>query len=231
MRIITWNCNGALRRKFHKIEQFKADIVIIQECENPEQTADKIYKKWASNFLWIGENKNKGLGIFCKDPLKLTHNKWETNGTKYFISANINKRFNIVAAWNHHANSPNFGYIGQFWKYLQANKHLMTSSIIIAGDFNSNKIWDEWDRWWNHSDVVRELEDINIRSLYHEHFKELQGKEKTPTLYLQRNVKKPYHVDYVFADRKTFGKIKNIEIGKRSEWLKCSDHMPIIFKV
>jgi len=230
MKIITWNCNGAFRKKFHLLEQFNADIEVIQECENPEAATDEAYKQWASNFLWTGENKNKGLGIFCRASLKVKNNNWETNKTKYFISANIDNKFNIVGAWNHHADSPNFGYIGQLWKYLQVNKSLMRQTII-AGDFNSNKIWDEWDRWWNHSDVVRELEEIGIRSLYHEYFGEEQGKEKTPTLYLQKNIQKPYHIDYVFADKNAFKKIKNIKIGDKSDWLKWSDHMPMVFEL
>ena len=97
MRIVNWNCNGAFRKKFSLLEQFNADIVVIQECENPEVANDKLYKEWATNFIWIGENKNKGLGIFCKDSLKLSNNNWETNELKYFISATINEDFNT---WN-----------------------------------------------------------------------------------------------------------------------------------
>ena len=111
MRIINWNCNGAFRKKFKQLEQFEADIIVIQECEDPESSNDKIYKEWAKNFIWIGDNKNKGLGIFCTESLKISNNNWETNNLKYFISANINDEFNIVGLWNHHANSPTFGYI------------------------------------------------------------------------------------------------------------------------
>ena len=105
------------------------------------------------------------------------------------------------------------------------------SKALIIGDFNSNKIWDKLDRWWNHTDVVRELEEIEIRSLYHEYFNEEQGEEQCPTFYLQKNILKPYHIDYVFADRKTFDKIKNIEIGQKIEWLQWSDHMPILIEL
>lgn len=227
MIIVTWNCNGALRKKFSLLEQFNADIIVIQECEDPERSNDKSYKEWANNYIWIGENKNKGLGIFCTESLKISNNNWETNNLKYFISANINDEFNIVGLWNHHANSPTFGYIGQFWKYLQINKSLMSKALIV-GDFNSNKIWDKWDRWWNHTDVVRELEEIEIRSLYHEYFNEEQGEEQSPTFYLQKNSLKPYHIDYVFATKKTFKSPKAFKIGKKSEWLQWSDHMPIL---
>ena len=132
--------------------------------------------------------------------------------------------------WNHQANSPTFKYIGQFWKFLQINKSFMKDSFII-GDFNSNSIWDVWDRWWNHSDVVRELNEINIRSLYHEFYNEEQGKESTPTFYLQKNLIKKYHIDYAFADKGKFPVIKKLSIGEHLDWLDSSDHMPIFIEI
>ena len=105
MRIITWNCNGAFRKKFHDLEQFQADILVIQECEDPNRSTDKNYKTWASNFIWSGENKNKGLGIFCNSNVILSDNNWPKNDTKHFISAKVNNDFDIIAVWNHYANS------------------------------------------------------------------------------------------------------------------------------
>ncbi|MDX2468996.1 MAG: endonuclease/exonuclease/phosphatase family protein, partial [SAR324 cluster bacterium] len=70
MKIVTWNCNGALRKKLETLENFDADILVIQECENPELST-KDYKEWASNFLWKGDNKNKGIGIFAKKDIEL----------------------------------------------------------------------------------------------------------------------------------------------------------------
>lgn len=66
MKIVTWNCNGAFRKKFASVSNFNADIYIIQECENPEKSEHKDYLKWANNYLWTGDSKNKGLGIFTK---------------------------------------------------------------------------------------------------------------------------------------------------------------------
>ncbi len=230
MKIVNWNCNGAFRKKFKLLEQFDADIIVIQECEDPERSIDTNYKDWAKNYIWIGDNKNKGLGIFCKEVIKISNNNWQRENLKYFLSATINDDFNLIGLWNHHANSPTFGYIGQFWKYLQINKSLMSKAIII-GDFNSNKIWDKWDRWWNHSDVVRELEEIGIRSLYHDYHNERQGEESVPTFYLQKNVLKPFHIDYAFADEKEFAVIKKFEIGLNNNWIQWSDHMPILIEI
>ena len=230
MKIVTWNCNGAFRKKFYTMENFNADILVIQECEYPSKCSDEKYKGWAKNYLWSGDNKNKGIGIFCNSHVDISKNEWEHGGTKHFISAKINSCFDLIAVWNHHANSPNFRYIGQFWKYLQINKNKIDRALIL-GDFNSNKIWDKWDRWWNHTDVVRELEEIGIRSLYHEYFNHPQGEEIHPTFYLQKKVEKPYHIDYIFASKKYHPKIISMEIGSVDTWLPFSDHMPIVVEI
>ncbi len=38
MKIITWNCNLAFMKKFESLIDKNADILIIQECENPAET-------------------------------------------------------------------------------------------------------------------------------------------------------------------------------------------------
>lgn len=230
MKIITWNCNGALRKKFEHLLCLNADILVIQECENPVETSDKEYKHWAENHLWIGDTKNKGLGIFTNKNISLKKldwtNSYKDHTVKHFLPCSVNGEFELLAVWAHQNNSPNFGYIGQFWKYLQSNKAKIYNSIIV-GDFNSNVVWDEWDRWWNHSDVVKELKEIGIESLYHKFNNEEQGKESQPTFYLHRNLTKPYHIDYCFAPHKFQESLKNVTVSKYENWKHLSDHVPI----
>lgn len=231
MKIITWNCNGAFRKKFENLLDLNADLLVIQECENPSETKDKKYIDWATNYLWIGDTKNKGLAVFAKQNIDLKKLNWsdsyKDHRVKHFLPCSVNCDFNLIAVWTHQNNSPNFGYMGQFWKYLQVNKSKLNNSII-AGDFNSNTKWDEWDRWWNHSDVVNELKEIGIESLYHKFTKEEQGKETQPTFYLHRNVLKPYHIDYCFASTMFTDKIKNVTVECFDKWKHLSDHSPII---
>jgi endonuclease/exonuclease/phosphatase family metal-dependent hydrolase len=52
------------------------------------------------------------------------------------------------------------------------------------------------------------------------------GTERDATLFLQRNLKKPYHIDYAFIPKNLLPS-STIEIGESHTWLKYSDHMPV----
>ncbi|WP_422355403.1 endonuclease/exonuclease/phosphatase family protein [Roseivirga pacifica] len=234
MKIVTWNCNGAFRKKFEHISDFNADIYIIQECENPAESRHPKYQEWAQNYIWTGDTKNKGLAVFARPEIQLTKldwvNQYRDHFVKHFLPCQINQEFDLLAVWTHRNNSPNFRYIGQLWKYLQVNKDKLNTAII-AGDFNSNSRWDEWDRWWNHTDVVNELKELGIESFYHKLTGEQQGKETKPTLYFQRNLERPYHIDYIFGSQRFSNHLKKIEVGQASKWLEISDHMPILCEI
>lgn len=230
LKVITWNCNGAFRRKFDQLREFDADILVIQECEDPAKSKDFAYQAFASNYLWTGPTKNKGIGVFARHGIPLTKIAFDVGQLELFLPVLIDHQWPLLACWTRHANSPTFGYIGQLWKLLQMDPpFLSTAAAMVIGDLNSNAKWDLWDRWWNHSDVVRKLVSLGLKSAYHQHFSELQGEETQPTLFLQRKLEKPYHVDYGF-----FGQgwvVQDVEVGGQTPWLELSDHMPVVFKI
>jgi exonuclease III len=228
MRIVTWNCNGAFRRKLEQIDVLQADVLVIQECEDPSRSnAD--YATWAGQHIWAGSNKNKGLGVFVKGDTSIAALDWPSEGLEQFLPVRINDEFDLLAVWTKQAGGAAFRYIGQFWKYLQKHKSNLTASTLICGDFNSNNIWDRRGRIWNHSECVRELDEIGFSSLYHLAVNELQGLESRPTFFLHRNLQKPYHIDYAFAHRHRIPNAwTKIQIGDPSDWLQHSDHMPVI---
>lgn len=234
MNLVTWNCNGAFRNKTFLFDKSKYDILVIQECEDPSKSTED-YKQWASNYLWIGNNKNKGLGVFCNGDIEIEKLQWSDINTNYkneqlesFLPCLINKEIILIAVWTKKANSEVFGYIGQLWKYLQLHKDkLKDKKVIIIGDFNSNSIWDKWDRWWNHLDVVNELLELDILSVYHKLNNEAQGKESVPTFYLQKKLEKPYHIDYIFMSNNLFNNNLKLNIGEINKWMNYSDHLPM----
>lgn len=228
MRIITWNCNGALRRKFAKLDALEADVLVIQECEDPARS-DRTYRDWAGNHVWAGDNKNKGIGIFARRDQTVQQMDWSANGLKEFLPVTIDHEIQLVGVWTKQNWDHDYPYIGQLWKYLELHSPKIEETTIICGDFNSNQIWDRPGRMWNHSECVRALETRGLRSLYHLAKNEVQGGESAPTFFLHRKITKPYHIDYVFAHeaRLRDSQLK-VEVGTPTDWLSASDHMPII---
>lgn len=231
MFIVSWNCGGALRNKFSALQDLLPDIAIVQECEDPSRSASDEYKKWAGNHLWVGDDKNRGLGVFAKPHISIEPAELQSNGLKTFLPCKIQQSILLVGVWTRKTESYDYRFIGQLWKYLHLHKvALEANTSIIMGDLNSNVIWDRRHSLAKHSDVVRELANIGLESAYHRVRSVPQGKEPDPTFFLQRNLKKPYHIDYAFIPAAWLESCI-VEIGDSTHWLKYSDHMPLRVKV
>lgn len=230
MKIISWNCNGAFRKKFQYIEHFDADIYVITECEDPKISKDLKYQEFAQNHIWYGLNKHKGVGVFCKPEIELSIPSWFNPDRKYIIPIHVNHQFYLYACWLCYLKPPQRPYIGQLWEYIQENKQHLNNCILL-GDFNSNKIWDKHTRCWNHSHVVAELETLKIESLYHRSFQDQQGTEQYPTFYLRRKLSSPYHIDYAFASTSLLSASSTLKVGAFDDWIPYSDHMPLLINL
>ena len=222
MRIISWNCNGKFRDKYAYIQKFDADLLVIQECENPSTRGTEDYRHFASNSLWIGENQNKGLGIFAKEGITLQSNNWPAYCLRYFLSVRVNDLFDLLGVW---ACKP---YISEYYIYQSINLSQYSSNTIIMGDFNSNAIWDSQNKPRNHSTVVQELSNVGLASAYHLTTNEQQGNESHPTYYQYRNRQKGYHIDHCFAAPHL---ISDYQILFEADTLLYSDHVPICLTI
>lgn len=229
LRIVTWNCNGALRKKWSALEAFGADVYVIQECENPTTIKDGAYREWASNHLWVGRNKNKGLGVFARNGASLEAVTLDLEPHELFLPCRV-MGAPLLASWTLKADSTIPSYIGQLWGVLQHLKGFLDHPhALLAGDLNSNAQWDSRHPTCNHSNVVATLAEMGLRSLYHQLLGIGHGNEPDPTFYLHRKTTKPYHIDYVFAGP-GWG-LEHIEIGATADWLGMSDHMPLVTRI
>lgn len=228
MRLATWNCNGALRRKLSEADALEADILVVQECENPAQFSGD-YRDWAADYAWIGYGKSKGIGVFPRKGQSIEALNWESDGFELFLPVRIGGDIEVIAVWTQNASPSSTAYIGQFWHYLQLNCEKFGPRTLIAGDLNSNAIWDKPRRVWNHSTCITTLEAAGFLSLYHLATGEAQGTESQSTFFLHRSALKPYHIDYVFANKAILGESSPVvSVGRYQDWIGCSDHMPII---
>lgn len=232
MRIITWNCQGAFRKKIDIILRYQPDLLIVPESEHPDKLIFNESNPKPNCFHWHGDNRHKGIGIYSYTGYTFEVLTEFNPEFRYIIPIRVTghgKTCILFAIWAM-PNKENYEarYIGQVWNAIHHYNHLFQGSIILIGDFNSNKIWDYKKRVGGHSGVVRKLEENNIHSVYHAHFGIEQGKEEHPTFFLQRKQNKPYHIDYCFASSDMMQKVKNIEIGNFENWIGYSDHTPLI---
>jgi len=222
----------AFRKKADFILTFKPDILIVPECEHPEKLLFSIGSPKPTDILWFGKNRNKGLAIFSYSNFRFKVLDNHNQDLQMIIPIPVTNgqfEFNLFAVWANNPTDRDGQYIEQVWKAVHHYSNLLTDTkTILVGDFNSNTIWDRKYRQSNHSNVVKLLEDRVIFSTYHFHHKQIQGTEKHPTLYMYRHKDKPYHIDYCFASKDLLDKVSSVEIGEFDEWIKYSDHVPVI---
>lgn len=234
MRIITWNCNMAFRKKFDKIIQLNPDLLILQECENDEKLKEALKGEDYNQILWLGNNPHKGVGAISFNSVEISFKSDYNPEFEYIIPLHVktkNKEINLLSIWAMpHKTERSKSYVGQIWGAINYYAESFNEPSILIGDFNSNAIWDKKYRIGNHSNVVEFLKEKEITSLYHKIFKVEHGHESDPTLFLLKNKEKPYHLDYFFASEKLISNKTSLRVGAFDDWIKLSDHMPIIIE-
>jgi len=232
MRIITWNCNMAFRKKADVIVAYRPDILIVPECECIERLLFSPNTTKPSDILWFGNSQHKGLAILAYNNLKLTLLDKYNPEFRLVIPIAVSGAgvdLNLFAVWAYNPDDPDGRYVEQVWKAIHHYDRLLSAkTTILAGDFNSNTIWDRKRRAGNHSNVVKYLEERDIHSAYHVHHRQTQGFEQHPTFYLYKHENKPYHLDYCFISKNLLKRLQSVEVGEHAYWTQFSDHVPVI---
>ena len=236
VNILSWNCNKAFRKKCGLFSDKNYDVLVIAECENPAavQFPDFIHEMYS--YRWIGDNKNSGLCVFVRKDweLKLLDD-YRDQVISYVLPVKITsakEQIALFAIWACPGDNNKFRYIGQVWLYLKKYlEKFPKNGVLLAGDFNSNMIWDNEHEEGCHTDVVRLLQSKHIESIYHTLKKEHHGAETIKTLYMYRKKDKGYHIDYCFASQDIRQNYVTCIIGEYDQWIKHSDHMPITLRI
>lgn len=224
----------AFRKKAAVILKHKPDILVVPECEHPDKFGFD-GRLQPSDWLWFGNNLNKGLGIFSYGRFRLRVRRGHNPDFKTIIPVSVNDgrvAFTLYAVWAWNPHDPDGKYVEQVWKALNYyDRRLTKAPVILAGDFNSNTIWDKKFRIGNHSHVVKRLEEKKIYSAYHLHHKQTQGAERHATLYMYRHKDKPYHIDYCFLSADLAARVESVKIGSHRFWTRFSDHVPVMVNI
>ena len=225
LRIITWNCRGAFRKKHAHIAALKPDILIVQECEVPEKWPDL----GATAIHRIGDSPHKGLAVISFGPWHGRPAHQPPTDLRYFLPMHIAGpvSFNLLGIWAMERCDAGLSYVGQVRAAIERYAGwLSTGPAVVAGDWNANAIWDRPDKghtpFWN---AVTTLQDVGLCSAYHSTRRLAFGRERQRTYTSPK--RNPYHIDYCFMPEPWTRNLHSVKIGGR-HWNQHSDHKPII---
>jgi hypothetical protein len=139
MKIITWNCNMAFRKKAGLILTYKPDILVIPECEHPDKLKFLPGIPEPADKLWFGTNLNKGLGIFSYSKFRFKLHKTYNPALKMVIPVAVTGgdfKLMLYAVWANNPDDPDGQYVEQVWKAIHHyDKHIsnkQTKKVCIV---------------------------------------------------------------------------------------------------
>jgi exodeoxyribonuclease III len=232
MRIVVWNCAQGLDKKCDRLMSLRPDLAIVPECAEPDVLRKKAPGFEFGDCEWSGELKNKGLGVFAFNGHTLRrHQSWDRR-FHLFLPVEVRgaSKLNLLATWafNHRAPAtvtPNpvttMQAITHYEPFLRAH------DAIMAGDFNSNIIWDKEGRYSSFAQLNAALEALGLRSAYHAKHGQRFGEEQHPTHFFQWNAAKTFHIDYAYVPDKWLPRVLEVTVGDADGWLAHSDHAPL----
>jgi exodeoxyribonuclease-3 len=231
----------ALDRKFEALLKIRPDVAVVSECARPERfLARAKLNMLPHDPVWIGQNPNKGLAVFAFNHYRARLSKPYYRTLRYIAPVHITGplSFNLLAVWAQNASAGGIrkNYAGPLQLALDRYKSFLAGGpALVAGDLNSNAIWDKPGWKINHMTAVETLKNLGLVSAYHELSGESHGQEKLPTIYWRDRAKDgpTYHIDYVFVPNRWLARVHSLVVGTFEDWCGSglSDHVPIIVDI
>jgi exonuclease III len=206
----------------------RPDVAVVPECS---RDAMGICEQEGYSTCWVGDNKNKGLGVLAARPWRLEKVKRPTQ--KWIVPVRVTgpTNFLLLGVWATRVGEvKELNYIGQIFEAIRKHPRWFTGErpVVICGDFNSNATFDHARKLRNHSAVVKQLAEKGVVSAYHTFFKKEHGQEAHPTHYFWHQKERCFHIDYIFVPREWASCLTNVTVGTYREWRPVSDHVPIV---
>ncbi len=230
MKLVTWNCQGAFRKKFARIARGAPDVAVIQECEHPDRLKWQGAQPPPTSQIWFGSNANRGVGIFSWTNLEFAPAEDYDPSIQYCVPVRVSggSSFNLLAVWAMQHADPRLSYIAQVnLAIITYRNFIETGDTVLLGDLNSNQQQGSLGRLGSHDWVVRGLSDLDLVSAYHYFHRQVQGQESQSTFFMNRNLARPFHLDYVFIPRRWLKSLDKVWVGNPQIWLRYSDHCPV----
>jgi len=229
LRIVTWNCNMALRLKFDRLRSLRPDVAIIQECADPDGA--KGWRPDCTGCDWIGFNPDKGLGVFSFGDLTLTRSASYAETYALYLPVTVTGwcHFNLLGLW---AADPRKIPAGATNDPAAALCHyrgfLATGPTVVTGDFNRLPQQISARRGGPGSSVVDLLAGAGLTNADFAMSDASGQPALRRTHFHQRKFSRGFVVDYIFIPTAEAACLVAFEVGDPHDWITWSDHVPLM---
>ena len=233
MKIVIWNVMNGMGRP-EQIDLFKSlqpDLAILPELKEKNINALK-----PNDAVWITNNHEnnspKGLGLLSFNQTSLYPLSRDEDMEIYIpVSVyNPSYKFDLLGVWNFYFECKQGRFRGVKgkgqleWAAIERYKRQLVQPCLFAGDWNLGPTFAQD----NFLRICEELDEINIKSLYHEfHQLDLSTSNnmtfRTPT-------KKYHHLDHFFGSELFVDNMVGYEIMDVDK-ATLSDHSPVVLSL
>lgn len=228
MRIIVWNCQGGFKskKKFKDLLDENPDIAVVPECLKRDALE---MRALGFEVQWVGDPGIKGLALFAAKGWHLE--VIATSTAKWILPVKVTgpENFTLLAVWSCPDSKSTISYVSMLYEELKLRqKWFATTSVVVAGDFNSNPKLDRAGVTPNHGSMVSLLGEHGLASAYHMRHDSKHGQERHNTFYMGRKEDSPHHIDFIFVPFDWEKRIRGIDALPYEGWRHRSDHCPLV---
>jgi len=237
MRIISWNIHRRIEEPWHYlINHLDADVALIQECSRIPKWLDesRVIHRFSKNrkfgnAIYVKEGDVAEYNIDSQQEGSLVITVVDTPKEEQLVLINIyglleylpeNPRGKLVVPGIHKSISD----VSYLLQGLTRPKH---SNFILAGDFNNDRRMDEHPTFKRKGKrttglMFDRIEDYLLQDCVRKFYPDyVQTYRHTTGGY-------PWQLDHMFASKKIFRGLKNLNVDDSDEVKRISDHSPIV---
>jgi endonuclease/exonuclease/phosphatase family metal-dependent hydrolase len=221
LRLITWNCHhGMPSQRLAELGAHGADIVFLQECL-PARTLPS-----TGSCLTQRVNARKGLALASLNAdyhLKRLRARPHRGSAVVGAAVSGPVSFTALGVWSR---GPR--YVDDVMRTLKAYDRVLRSGpAVVMGDLNSGtNLGVRQSPSAGHARIVAALANVGLVSAYHAFHRVDHGHEAHPTYRHQRNVAKPWHIDFCFVPAGWDG--VGVEVLDGRIWAARSEHLSLV---
>src|ERR1700730_17995648 len=106
MRLVAWNCRAGFHRKLEVLSALAPDVAVVAECASLDILAHKAPDFAPRSSVWVGNNPQKGLGVFSFGSYRLVREDAEAGNPSITFALPVSvtgpSAFHLLAVWAHH---------------------------------------------------------------------------------------------------------------------------------